>query len=75
MGAKAAGLSFYDDAHNDFARLDIDALPAAYRAAARTLAQSDVTALAADAQRRLWVGTARDGLFALSFGASGQLLA
>lgn len=75
VGAEGAGLSFYDDAHDDFARLDLAALPAAYRAAARTLAQSDVTALAADARHRLWVGTARDGLFVLSFEASGQLLA
>jgi len=74
-GAEGSGLSFYDAAHDAFARLDGQALPAAARAAARQLAKSDVTALVADAQRRLWVGTAQAGLFVLSFGAQGQVTA
>jgi signal transduction histidine kinase/DNA-binding response OmpR family regulator/sugar lactone lactonase YvrE len=72
-GAEGAGLSFYDAAHDAFARLDGQALPAAARAAARQLAKSDVTALVADAQRRLWVGTAQAGLFVLDFGPQGQV--
>ncbi|QKG58799.1 response regulator [Hymenobacter sp. BRD128] len=75
VGAEGSGLSFYDAAHDAFARLDGQALPAAYRATADQLAKSDVTALSADGQHRLWVGTARDGLFVLRFDASGQLLA
>ncbi|MBO2030383.1 response regulator [Siccationidurans ginsengisoli] len=73
-GAEGSGLSFYDAAHDAFARLDDQALPAAYRAAARQLAKSAVTALVADGQRRLWVGTVQDGLFVLSFGAQGQVV-
>jgi signal transduction histidine kinase/DNA-binding response OmpR family regulator/sugar lactone lactonase YvrE len=74
VGAERSGLSYYDAAHDALARLDARALPAAYQAAARQLAESDVTALVADAQRRLWVGTAKDGLFVLSFDPQGQLL-
>ena len=75
VGAERSGLSFYDAARDAFTRLDGQMLPAADLSAARQLAVSDVTALVADAQRRLWVGTARDGLFVLSFGPKGQLLA
>ena len=74
-GAEGAGLSFYDARHDAFARLDDQVLPAAARAAARQLATSDVTALVADAQHRLWVGTAQAGLFVLSFGPDGQVAA
>lgn len=75
VGAERAGLSYYDAAHDTFHQLIEQALPVASRAAARQLAVSDVTTLVADAERRLWVGTARDGLFVLSFGPQGQLLA
>lgn len=74
VGAERSGLSFYDAAHDSFQRLDDHGLPASARPAARQLAMSDVTALAADAQRRLWVGTVQDGLFVLQFSAQGQLL-
>ena len=74
-GAERSGLSFYDASRDAFTRLDGQALPAAAQSAARQLAASDVTALVADAQRRLWVGTAQDGLFVLSFGPQGELLA
>lgn len=74
VGTERSGLSFYDAARDAFTRLDGQVLPAANQAAARQLAASDVTALATDAQRRLWVGTAQDGLFVLSFGPQGLLL-
>ena len=74
VGAERSGLSFYDAAHDSFQRLDDHGLPASARPAARQLAMSDVTALAADAQRRLWVGTVQDGLFVLQFSAQDQLL-
>ncbi|RZK60436.1 MAG: hypothetical protein EOO59_06895, partial [Hymenobacter sp.] len=66
VGAERAGLSYYDAAHDTFAPLAAAALPPASRAAARRLALSDVTALAADAQGRLWVGTEQAGLFVLT---------
>jgi len=72
VGAERSGLSYYDAAHDAFRYLDAQALPAASQAAARQLAVSDVTALVADAERRLWVGTAQHGLFVLSFGPGPQ---
>ncbi|MEJ7662054.1 MAG: two-component regulator propeller domain-containing protein [Hymenobacter sp.] len=71
-GAERAGLSYYAPARDAFVSLGAAALPAASRAAARRLALSDVTALAADQQGRLWVGTAQAGLFVLSLDAQGQ---
>jgi signal transduction histidine kinase/ligand-binding sensor domain-containing protein/DNA-binding response OmpR family regulator len=75
VGAERAGLSYYDATHDAFVPLAARALPPAYRALARRLAVSDVTALATDAQGRLWVGTTREGLFVLTLGGQGQPVA
>lgn len=66
-GAERAGLSYYVPNRDAFAPLLADSLPPASRAAARRLALSDVTTLAADSQGRLWVGTQQAGLFVLAF--------
>jgi signal transduction histidine kinase/ligand-binding sensor domain-containing protein/DNA-binding response OmpR family regulator len=75
VGAENSGLSRYDANHDTFGPLGEAAFPAAYRALAARLAQADVKALATDAQGRLWVGTARQGLFVLSLSPQGQPLA
>jgi signal transduction histidine kinase/DNA-binding response OmpR family regulator/sugar lactone lactonase YvrE len=75
VGAETSGLSRYDAGHDAFVPLGAGAWPAAYRALGARLAQADVKALTTDAQGRLWVGTAQDGLFILSFGKQGQPLA
>ena len=75
VGAENSGLSRYDAAHDAFVPLGTQAFPAACRALAGRLAQADVKALTTDAQGRLWVGTAQDGLFILSTTAQGQPLA
>jgi signal transduction histidine kinase/ligand-binding sensor domain-containing protein/DNA-binding response OmpR family regulator len=75
VGAENSGLSRYDAAHDTFVPLGTQPFPVAYRALANRLAQADVKALATDAQGRLWVGTAQQGLFILSFTAQGQPLA
>jgi signal transduction histidine kinase/ligand-binding sensor domain-containing protein/DNA-binding response OmpR family regulator len=72
VGAETSGLSYYDAAHDAFVPLAAWAAPAAYRATANRLAQSDVKALAIDVQGRLWVATALDGLFVVSLDAQGQ---
>ena len=72
VGAETSGLSYYDAAHDAFVPLAAWAAPAAYRATANRLAQSDVKALAIDARGRLWVATALDGLFVVSLDAQGQ---
>ncbi|TPG65830.1 hybrid sensor histidine kinase/response regulator [Hymenobacter nivis] len=73
VGAEHSGLSYYDAGHDVFQRLADRAVPAADRAAAQRLAGSDVTALVADRQHRLWVGTAQNGLFMLRLGPQGQV--
>jgi signal transduction histidine kinase/ligand-binding sensor domain-containing protein/DNA-binding response OmpR family regulator len=75
VGAENSGLSRYDAAHDTFVPLGTQPFPAAYRALANRLAQADVKALATDAQGRLWVGTAQQGLFVLSLTPQGQPLA
>jgi signal transduction histidine kinase/ligand-binding sensor domain-containing protein/CheY-like chemotaxis protein/AraC-like DNA-binding protein len=75
VGAENSGLSRYDADYDRFVPLGTQALPAAYRALAGRLAQADVKALTTDAQGRLWVGTAQDGLFILSLTTQGQPLA
>jgi signal transduction histidine kinase/ligand-binding sensor domain-containing protein/DNA-binding response OmpR family regulator len=75
VGAERAGLSYYDAARDAFLHLDERAVPAADQAAARLLTESDVTVLTADAQRRLWVGTAQQGVFVLTFSPEGRILA
>jgi signal transduction histidine kinase/ligand-binding sensor domain-containing protein/DNA-binding response OmpR family regulator len=72
VGSERFGLSLYDEAHDSFSRVDEHALPVAYRPVAQQLAQSDVTALATDAQGRLWLGTAQAGVFVLAFGEHGR---
>jgi signal transduction histidine kinase/ligand-binding sensor domain-containing protein/CheY-like chemotaxis protein/AraC-like DNA-binding protein len=74
-GTENSGLSRYDADHDAFAPLGSRAFPAAYRALATRLAQADVEALTTDAQGRLWVGTAQDGIFVLSLTAQNQPLA
>ncbi|MBO3270228.1 hybrid sensor histidine kinase/response regulator transcription factor [Hymenobacter defluvii] len=73
VGTERAGLSLYNADQDDFFRLDEQHIPAAYQAQARLLAQSDVTALVSDTLGRLWVGTGRNGLFALSFDRQGRV--
>ncbi|HEX8424802.1 hybrid sensor histidine kinase/response regulator transcription factor [Hymenobacter sp.] len=73
VGAERSGLSFYDADHDTFLGFDAHYVPATYRPLARLLAQSDVTAITADPQGRLWAATYRDGLFVLSFNQQGQL--
>ncbi len=75
VGGENSGLSRYDAGHDTFGPLGTQAFPAAYRALAARLAQADVKALTTDAQGRLWVGTARDGIFVLSLTAQNQPLA
>jgi ligand-binding sensor domain-containing protein len=75
VGAENSGLSRYDADHDTFVPLGTQALPPAYRALGTRLAQADVKALTTDALGRLWVGTAQDGLFILSFDQQGQPLA
>jgi ligand-binding sensor domain-containing protein len=75
VGAENSGLSRYDAAHDTFVPLGTQPFPAAYRTLANRLAQADVKALATDAQGRLWVGTAQQGLFVVSFTPQGQPLA
>ncbi|MGI4744330.1 MAG: two-component regulator propeller domain-containing protein [Janthinobacterium lividum] len=72
VGSERFGLSLYNEAHDTFSRVDEHTLPAAYRAVAQQLAQSDVAALATDAQGRLWVGTAQAGVFVLGFDGQGR---
>jgi signal transduction histidine kinase/ligand-binding sensor domain-containing protein/DNA-binding response OmpR family regulator len=72
VGAESSGISRYDAAHDAFVPLNARALPAAYRTQAAQLTQSDVRALTTDPQGRLWVGTAQDGLFVLSFDGHGH---
>ena len=74
-GVENSGLSYYDAGHDAFVPLGTQVFSAAYRALANRLAQADVKALATDAQGRLWVGTAQDGLFVLSLTAQNQPLA
>jgi signal transduction histidine kinase/ligand-binding sensor domain-containing protein/DNA-binding response OmpR family regulator len=73
VGSEGFGLSLYDADHDTFGRFDEHAAPAAYRLLAQQLAQADVSALATDAQGRLWVGTAQAGVFVLAFNKVGQL--
>ncbi len=73
VGAEHAGLSLYDAGRDAFVSYNERQAPASSRTTARLLAQSDVAALAYDAQGRLWVGTVQHGLFVLTFGAQGQL--
>jgi signal transduction histidine kinase/DNA-binding response OmpR family regulator/streptogramin lyase len=75
VGAETSGLSRYDADHDAFVPLGAAAWPAACRALGGRLAQADVKALVTDTQGRLWVGTAQDGLFILSFAPQGQPLA
>ena len=71
-GIEQAGLSYYDAAHDAFAPLAARLLPPASRRVAQRLALSDVTALATDAQGRLWIGTQQAGLFVLAFNRQHQ---
>ncbi len=75
VGAENSGLSRYDADHDTFVPLGTQALPPACRALGSRLAQADVKALTTDAQGRLWVGTAQDGLFILTLDKQGQPLA
>jgi signal transduction histidine kinase/DNA-binding response OmpR family regulator/sugar lactone lactonase YvrE len=72
VGTENSGLSRYDADHDTFGLLGTRSFPAAYRALGARLAQADVKALTTDAQGRLWVGTAQDGLFVLTFNKQGQ---
>jgi signal transduction histidine kinase/ligand-binding sensor domain-containing protein/CheY-like chemotaxis protein len=72
-GTERAGLVRYDPDHDAFVGLDEASVPAADRARARSLAQCNVQALAADRQHRLWIGTAQQGLFVLSLDAQGRV--
>ena len=71
--AERAGLMLYDPNRDAFASIDEGRVPAADRARAQQLAQSDVVALGTDSQRRLWIGTYRHGLFVLSLDGHGRV--
>jgi signal transduction histidine kinase/ligand-binding sensor domain-containing protein/DNA-binding response OmpR family regulator len=73
VGAERAGLMRYDPDHAAFVSLSERQVPAPDRGRARVLAQSDVTALATDSRRRLWIGTAQQGLFILALGSRGEV--
>ena len=72
-GAERAGLWRYNPDRDTFEGLSAGTVPAADRDRARRLAQCDVHTIAADRQHRLWIGTAQQGLFVLSFGPQGQV--
>jgi signal transduction histidine kinase/ligand-binding sensor domain-containing protein/DNA-binding response OmpR family regulator len=74
VGVERAGLSYYDAAHDVFRSLADVPMPTSCRAAAAQLAQSDANALVADAQGRLWVGTAQSGVFVLTVDAQAHVL-
>ena len=73
VGTEHAGISFYDADHDCFRGFVAPHEPPAVRALLRQLAQTDVSALTADARGRLWVGTSQ-GLFVLTFGPDHQRL-
>jgi signal transduction histidine kinase/ligand-binding sensor domain-containing protein/DNA-binding response OmpR family regulator len=73
VGTERAGLYYYDAAADQLRPLSGQAAPAAYRPLLAQLANVSIMALASDAQGQLWVGTQKDGLFALAFDAKGEL--
>ncbi|GAB3634913.1 two-component regulator propeller domain-containing protein [Hymenobacter arcticus] len=75
VGAERAGLSYYDATHDAFLHFDEHAVLPTDQPAARLLSESDVTVLTLDTQRHLWVGTAQQGIFVLTFSAQGRVLA
>jgi signal transduction histidine kinase/ligand-binding sensor domain-containing protein/DNA-binding response OmpR family regulator len=75
VGSERSGLSLYDADHDTFRSFGERSMPAAYRAEGRLLANSDVAAIVSDAQGRLWVATAGQGIFVLTFDGRGQLQA
>ncbi|GAB3573248.1 two-component regulator propeller domain-containing protein [Hymenobacter daeguensis] len=74
-GTERAGLGLYDATADQLLNFDEDQAPPACRPLMQRLAQSSVTALATDRRARLWVGTAADGVFILTFDQQGRLTA
>ncbi|AMJ66368.1 hypothetical protein AXW84_13700 [Hymenobacter sp. PAMC 26628] len=74
-GAESAGLSLYDADHNRFQPINARYAGPAHRRLARLLSQASVVALAAGPGGQLWVGTERNGLFALRFDGQRRLVA
>ncbi|RZK62240.1 MAG: hybrid sensor histidine kinase/response regulator, partial [Hymenobacter sp.] len=66
VGTERAGLSYYDAATDQLVPLAAGAVVPASRPLLRQLATVSVTALTSDAQGRLWVGTAQDGVLLLA---------
>ncbi|MDO7845525.1 two-component regulator propeller domain-containing protein [Hymenobacter sp. M29] len=72
-GTERAGLGLYDAAADRLLSYDEQQVPAPYRPLMQRLSQASVNALTSDKQGRLWVGTAVEGLFVLSFDGQGRL--